>query len=481
MDAYPPGHPTDYPYSSSMSEADSLSDSDWLDISSNKDSEDDDSVSSRASDHDEVDYNVASRRSSLSIGSSRDGEIEAWEGLADEESDDDELRPHDDLIGISIPPTLPPALRKSAVASPLRDSAGGLAEDRNLNTVIDQSLTGALSASRSSSSGGHASTAQNSIRDLRLSFPDPLTSSRDQILVSYDEVSAPSEPATDSDVPLITATRAWDLGSNGTPGVLRIVVGPYVASDLEIVLYGAPTLSRWSVVTTILEKAAAGGRITLSPALRNLEGSSQSVRISGDAAATESFPKVVNIIDRTLEIIDDVSVSYHAYHSLKLTTTLKQPKKHDPLSQGSRPSLAIIFATSANNHPVVPDDHTSYVPIYLSPQIESHPGDDWQYNYGGKISRPSIFECIQSDCATDIEGIARLEPQRVYQSLMDMMDMPPTPAETKTLCKESERQFQAAKAREQLLVRFGVAGYVSMDLTSCIILTCFFIGVSSQL
>ena len=324
MDTNPSRHPTaDYPYSSSMSEDDSLSDSDWLDISSSKDSEDGDSVSSRASDHDEIDHSVTSRRSSISMGSSRDGEIEAWEGLADGESDEDEPRLHDDLIGISIPPTLPPALRKSVDARPLTDSTEDGAENIHLNTVLDQSMTDTLSASRSSSSGGHASTAHNSIRDLRLSFPDPLTSSLDHVFVSSDGASTPSKPTTDGDAPLVTATGARDLGSNGTPGVLRIVVGPYVASDIEIVLYGAPTLSRWSIVTSILEKAAEGGHITLSPALRNLEGSSQSVRISGDAQPTELFPKVVNVIDRTLETIEGVSVSCYFDHSSEPTTTLK--------------------------------------------------------------------------------------------------------------------------------------------------------------
>ena len=77
-------HPIDYPHSSGLSEADSLSDSDWLDISSSKESDDNDSVSSKASDHDEVDYGPRSRRSSTSLGSSRDGDVEAWEGFAED-------------------------------------------------------------------------------------------------------------------------------------------------------------------------------------------------------------------------------------------------------------------------------------------------------------------------------------------------------------------------------------------------------------
>src|ERR1700720_498273 len=96
-----PVPPTDY-HSSSMSEADSLSDTDWLDISSSKESDDNDSVSSRASDHDETDFGPPSRRSTISIGSSRDGDVEAWEGFAEDSMD--EIVAHDDFIGLSIPP-----------------------------------------------------------------------------------------------------------------------------------------------------------------------------------------------------------------------------------------------------------------------------------------------------------------------------------------------------------------------------------------
>lgn len=57
-----------------------------------------------------------------------------------------------------------------------------------------------------------------------------------------------------------------------------------------------------------------------------------------------------------------------------------------------------------------------------------------------------------------------MQPQAVFQSLIGMMDMPPTPVEIETLCEESDRRFEVAQARERLLIRFGVAGYVPMVL-----------------
>ncbi|KAG8213017.1 hypothetical protein J3R82DRAFT_11408 [Butyriboletus roseoflavus] len=74
--------PTD---NSALSELDSHSDSDWLDIAStDRDSDDNDSIySSRETDHEDR-FRSRSRRSSLSYGSSRDGDVDAWEGLIDD-------------------------------------------------------------------------------------------------------------------------------------------------------------------------------------------------------------------------------------------------------------------------------------------------------------------------------------------------------------------------------------------------------------
>lgn len=451
MDSYPPMHPSDYPHSSGLSEADSLSDSDWLDISSNKESEDNDSVSSSASDQDEIDYRAVSRRSSMSLGSSRDGEVEAWEGFAEDDSEDEQAGPvhHDDLIGISIPPTLPPALRTLSAASPLRDITETSVGDA---TILNQSMAGTLSASRSSS-GGHASTAHNSTRDLRLSFPDPLTSSRDELHVPYEDVS-PSEQSTDSEVAPPTAKQALDQGSNDTPGVLRIVAGARIKADLEIVLYGTPTSIRWSVVDKILEKAANGGDLTLLSPLKTSEGSSQLVRLNGERDSILSFPKVVNIIDRTVDPIHNESVSHDLPDLLNLATIFCQPEKHDPLSQGSRPSLAIIFIPSTRSTPTLADGHSSYLPILIGDDHLKYLPVETAWPAPGFTKEDALFY-VKSGHFINSNVVDSMEASRVHDALQVVM----TVVADFTEEEPQHKTRQITKDREHVFMRFGVTGY----------------------
>ncbi|KAJ6513273.1 hypothetical protein C8R45DRAFT_963067 [Mycena sanguinolenta] len=162
-----------------MSELDSLSDTEWTEISNHSDN---DSLSdcSRSS-------QPPSRRSSISIGSSVDGRIDAWEGFADDSPDELELAP-------GAEPVVPACV---AGSPHLPDS---VAEEQFVNAALEQSLVGTLSASRSSSLGG-PSTVHSSLRDLRLSFPDPITSSRDELNRSYEAVSSSETHCITDDVP----------------------------------------------------------------------------------------------------------------------------------------------------------------------------------------------------------------------------------------------------------------------------------------
>lgn len=342
----------DTPYSSlSEVEADSLSDSDWLDISS-KESDDNDSVSS---DHDESDFGPLSRRSSLSIGSSR-GEVEAWEGFA-EDSGDEDVTQNIDIVGIS-PLDLPPALRNST-AFP-RGANGDIMEEQRVNAALDQSMISTLSASRTSS--GHATTAQNSVRDLRLSFPDPLTSSRDELRTLYED-PGPSEVAEDCTVDPIIATSALDPGPEATPAVLRITVrqdGECSEDDLEVVMYGKPVDIRWSVVENVIKKAALGAGLTLTSAQETSERFPQ-LRIEGSLEVIAAFPKSITVIDRTSNEATRYQVCCH--HLLSLCpTTMTWPLTKDELRHSSKPSLAIIFLPA---RPSVPPTHTSYYPVFI--------------------------------------------------------------------------------------------------------------------
>lgn len=265
-----PLEPSDYRHSPSLSESDSLSDSDWLDIASNRESDDNDSVSSRDSDHNEI--SSPSRRSSMSVGSSHEGEVEAWEGFASDSSDED--TPASEHTGTEAIDIIGSSRRL------FLDLEADTAEELRVKDALDQSFIGTLSASRSNS---HPSTVQNSLRDLRLSFPDPLTSSRDELNRSYEAVEAVNRPEdislalADVDVtaaPVVTATSPQchpdvDPGPFPTPEVPRadtttIDIPAHI--DADIVLYGSPTALKWSFVQDLVDRAASGAVTTVNSA-----------------------------------------------------------------------------------------------------------------------------------------------------------------------------------------------------------------------
>jgi hypothetical protein len=439
---------------------DSLSDSDWLDISSSKESDDNDSVSSRASDHDEVDFGPPSRRSSVSVGSSRDGDVEAWEGFAEDSAD--EFVPHDDLIGLSIPPTLPPSLRNAEL---LLDDALTVPRyvivDQRVNPALDQSTTDTLSTSLTSSLEGHASTAQNSIRDLKLSFPDPLTSSRDELNTTYEGVS-PSDTTSEGDAAAPSTARVLDPGPTATPEVLNIVVSndrlSVVKSDLEIVLYGVPAVARWLVVDKILEKAAVGAGLTIAPTLKTSERRSRLSQIFGNREAITSFPKVVTVIDRTSNNLSFDPVGFLILPA-NSTTITRRLEKHGRF-QGIRPSLAIIFLPSMSS---VSFKHTCYFPVFV-PSDNDSINDDKRRKDAESWSEASIetdaFFSVKEDVGTfvNIDDVPNLQASRVYDALRRLMTRD---EDLKHRHMMSLQQAQSSRDRDvSYLLRAAVTGYV---------------------
>lgn len=462
----PHTYTSDYTQSSSLSEADSLSDSDWLDISSSKDSDDNDSVSSRASDRDELDFGPPSRRSSISIGSSRDGEIEAWEGFADES--EDESVAQDDLIGIDVA-ALPPALRTSATtprkveimtSDRFNLDRDTIEEEQRVKAALDQSMIGTLSASRTSS--GHASTVQNSMRDLRLSFPDPLTSSRDELSISFREQSSP-EITSESDIPevdFIATTRVSDPSALATLEVLHIVVRKdrgHTAADLEIVLYGNPDVKRWQVVDKILEKAALGAGLTLTPAPNTSEGCIQ-LQIKGTSDSVAVFPKLVNVIDRTSATFSRYSVCNDLPLLSDPPTMTRWFIKYDHL-QGPTASLAIIFLPSMAS---VSSTHTSYLPVFSpstrSSKLPSTLSMDDAQNWTQRSIQPtSLFKIHEGPGSIiDVDDlIINLEPSRVYDSIGYLMR---TARDAQHRRVETPKEVHISKDRDSFLFRMGVTG-----------------------
>nr|GAT60778.1 predicted protein [Mycena chlorophos] len=219
-------------------ELDSLSDSEWLDVGQ------DDTDSSLSDTEDHISDTLSlppSRRSSLSVPSDA-GDIDAWEGFVEPEAQ------------------VPVGLAAEATQKEEEDA---------VNAGLEQSMTGTLSASRSSSLG-LSTTTQNSIRDLRLSFPDPLTSSRDELNRSYEAVTA-SEAADSVPSPSVAVPPSAPVLPIPDPGPVAWTDGAS-PKDVNVFLYGdtgdkCREFAQWLVQTVL----PAGGHSVTAPSSQPLD------------------------------------------------------------------------------------------------------------------------------------------------------------------------------------------------------------------
>ncbi|KZT00816.1 uncharacterized protein LAESUDRAFT_816283 [Laetiporus sulphureus 93-53] len=315
-----------------LSELENSSDSDWLDVASSRASEDTDSVVGFDSDRELGSDRPPSRRSTNSAASSRD-EVHIWQGLLEGvESHVAPLALTTRLVALSSDDILPPDAEAP-------DEAHDPEEEQRVREALDQSMASTLSGSRGSSSlsGSHTSIVHS--RDLRLSFPDPLNSPRDEPLnISFEDVAPPSEadvaPTVSTDASLISAPDsgpapvAADLGEPATPAVPEDDVRP----DFYVVLYGASSAVKWSLVDQLLDKAAKGSHYVLTSKIVGLiDGYVRFMSSDHESLA-------VSVIDRT-ELSDGDKPSCV------------------PLE---RPSLAVVFLPAP---PLSLPEHTLYLPV----------------------------------------------------------------------------------------------------------------------
>ncbi|KAM6504509.1 hypothetical protein JOM56_001452 [Amanita muscaria] len=318
--------------SPSPSDLDSQSDSDWLDIVSSRESDDNDSV---PSDREDVHSVPLSRRSSVSFGSSREGDVEAWEGFVDDSDDDDKSSP----IRPGMYPNPPPVSRtqldilgSNLDAACVQDTA----EDERVKEGLEQSLISTLSSSRSSSAAYSAST-HSSLRDLRLSFPDPLTSSKDNLPLSRP-ATPPNEVTPTSVEPrdTATATPPKPEPEPGT-GIPPPEIPQASKCDIiDIVLYGSSPTSKWTLLEQLLRKAAGFTHRTLTSTLP-----------SEDAAHFIFKPRSEAVQPNGIAVYD----------------CTQGGAIHFTSSDPDRPSLAVVFLPSDSLR-VLPE-HTFYLPIFV--------------------------------------------------------------------------------------------------------------------
>ncbi|GLB40451.1 hypothetical protein LshimejAT787_0803220 [Lyophyllum shimeji] len=409
-----PPETMEYPHSSSMSEGDSLSDSDWLDISSNRESDDNDSLMSGDSEREGVRMPL-SRRSSISVGSSRDGDVEAWEGFV-EDSGDEEVSFKPPAATISDPTAV--AIESSMGASELTASIGhDPAEEQRVKDALDQSLISTLSGSRSS-----AGSTNTSIRDLRLSFPDPLTSPRDELNGSYEDVSPSktdviaTDVATDNAVDAGNATTDFpdmplckeDPGSiSSTPVVAEHEVPVYPEDNkfgFDIVLYGSSSPNKWSFVQTLVQKAVLVNDITVTDMMTGSDERIRYLHLQSKTSGPLRISHWLPIHDRTES---DNAADAPNFQALV-----------------NRPSLAILYLPAAVQ--VVPD-HTLYLPVLVpstSPATDdlsrAKAVNDWKALSipPNKVARLGLGVGSPIFDGRDIGEVQDLRAHRLFQRLL---------------------------------------------------------------
>ncbi|KAF9444821.1 hypothetical protein P691DRAFT_796021 [Macrolepiota fuliginosa MF-IS2] len=387
-----------------MSEFDSLSDSDWLDIASRA-SDDNDSISS----HDGLSSRPLSRRSSISFGSSHESEVEAWEGLVDESGDESAVEP-----GMCIVRRSTARPTESLPTGTIPDISHDSSDDQRVKEALDQSMVGTLSTSRTSNAG---SSTHNSIRDLRLSFPDPLTSSRDQLKQSYAEIleSETASNTNDADT-TISLTDSVLSSSEQEPALITNSQVPYHEATqqdntitnmgLDIMLYGSSSPIKWSFVQDFIQKAA---------------------NFSGNVVLSTLDPNAgpVQAVDLRCGKNDSIltSITVHDY-------TTDNAGAIDP-DDIIRASLAIVYLP-ATTLPVL-SLHTAYLPVLVpggSGDTDDFAGsvlrhaaeDDWEL-LGVPANRTIVLSSNKTP-VLDPGALSYIESWRVFEVVRDVLDNP---------------------------------------------------------
>ena len=338
----PPQTPTDV-HESSLSEIDSISDSDWLDVSA---SEDAGSTGVPESDRDEVDGRPLSRRSFSSRSSSRDGDVDIWEGLV--ESTDDEA--------LEEPAEFSP--RPSPLGrSSFTNADGPSAEERRVEDALNQSMVSTLSTSRASSmSASGTSNPPSRARDLRLSFPDPLSSSKDDLIHPAEDFRSSPTPL---DVPQLSELSDDEetFETSSSPSSTLPNLPNFPGIEFEIFLYGTPPEDKWSVIESLLKKWATSLGLTISGRHPQSNRASTYWLHPKGSLHRLSLGRAVTVVDN-MEAYHEVGVALP--YSLTIDIQLHQSNTEPVLD---KQSLAIVFLPTYRSS--LPS-HTLFLPVIAS-------------------------------------------------------------------------------------------------------------------
>jgi hypothetical protein len=248
-------------------------------------------------------------------------------------------------------------------------------EEQKVKEALDQSMVSTLSTSRSGSFGRSSMTSPRPRKDIRLSFPDPIASTTDDIRRSYNELDATatrrSRSRRDSHDDQGAAEAApesesiIDLGVSSTQELSpRDTIPSEIvnAADLFIVLYGFSISDKLNFVDNLLRSHSRGSGLDLVEDTRVQPPCAQvlAIRELRSPAKFSAIPsRIITIIDKTQSL--DFRVGSFPLPSKRLTS---MPSQSITELSYDTPSLGIIFFPQ-RAFSVVPD-HSYYLPLVAS-------------------------------------------------------------------------------------------------------------------
>jgi hypothetical protein len=248
-------------------------------------------------------------------------------------------------------------------------------EEQKVKEALDQSMVSTLSTSRSGSFGRSSMTSPRPRKDIRLSFPDPIASTTDDIRRSYNELDATatrrSRSRRDSHDDQGAAEAApesesiIDLGVSSTQELSpRDTIPSEIvnAADLFIVLYGFSISDKLNFVDNLLRSHSRGSGLDLVEDTRVQPPCAQvlAIRELRSPAKFSGIPsRIITIIDKTQSL--DFRVGSFPLTSKRLTS---MPSQSITELSYDTPSLGIIFFPQ-RAFSVVPD-HSYYLPLVAS-------------------------------------------------------------------------------------------------------------------
>ena len=349
--------------------------------------------------------------------------------------------PTDDDEPLDDPFVLPPesGIDLAQEAAPTEEDN---LEDRKVKEALDQSMVSTLSTSRSGSFGRSSMTSPRPHKDIRLSFPDPIASTTDDIRRSYEELDAAATRRTRSrrnshddqgpaEVPP-ESESITDLGVSSTqelPPRDSIPSEIVNAADLFIVLYGFSIGDKLDFVDKLLRSYSRGSGFELIQDIQVQPPCAQILAVRELRSPTKFVgipPRVITIIDKTQSL--DFRVGSFPLSFERLTSPPLQSISE--LSYDT-PSLGIIFFPQ-RAFSVVPD-HTYYMPLVASTSytkdtpgsidcVRSSAESNWK-DLG--VPRDKLLFDLPASPVVEMETAMEYEPEMVsaaFKKLIPALD-----------------------------------------------------------